>query len=251
MSLFMPSSSRARHPSRTSKGTFRILPLGDSAITIEFGNEIDPLINARAIAFAKTVVDQGWSGIHEVVPTYRLVTIFFDPLQWSSSALTKQLRALPQPRPNETESNGTFHEIPVLYGGEWGLDLEEVAAFAGLTTAQVIALHASISYRVYMLGFSPGFPYLGLVPEQLAMPRFSTPRTKVPPGSVGIADRQTGIYPTASPGGWRLIGRTPIPLYRKTNVNPFLLNPGDHVRFRSIDRHEFDRLSCETRCDDH
>jgi KipI family sensor histidine kinase inhibitor len=230
---------------------FRLLPLGDSAITIEFGNEINPLINARAIAFAKTVVDQGWFGILDVVPTYRSVTIFFDPLQWSSSALTKQLRALPQPRPNETESNGTFHEIPVLYGGEWGPDLEEVAAFAGLTPAQAIELHASTRYRVYMLGFSPGFPYLGLVPEQLAMPRRSTPRTRVQAGSVGIADRQTGIYPTATPGGWRLIGRTPIAIYRKATSNPFLLKPGDLVRFKPIERDEFDRLSRESPYDDH
>ena len=230
---------------------FRLLPLGDSAITIEFGTEINPLINSRAIAFAKTVADQQWHGILDIVPTYRSVTVHFDPFQWDSSVLSKKLRTLPRPMPDEPEKNGTVHEIPVLYGGEWGLDLEEVAAFAGLTTAQVITLHASISYRVYMLGFSPGFPYLGLLPKRLAMPRHTTPRTKVPAGSVGIADRQTGIYPTASPGGWRLIGRTPIPLYRKINVNPFLLNPGDQVRFRSIDRHEFDRLSRETRCDDH
>ena len=225
---------------------FRLLPLGDSAITIEFGDEINPQINARAIAFVKTVVNQGWHGILDVVPTYRSVTVHFDPLQWDSIALAKNLKTLRRPESRHTESNGTLHEIPVLYGGEWGPDLEEVAAFAGLTPAQAIELHASTRYRVYMLGFSPGFPYLGLVPEQLAMPRHSTPRTKVPTGSVGIADRQTGIYPTATPGGWRLIGRTPIPIYRKTSPNPFLLRPGDSVQFKPIDRDEFDRLSRET-----
>jgi len=242
----MSSRTQGRSPRRSSKGIFRVLRLGDSALTIEFGNEIDPLINARAIAFAKAVVDQGWCGILDVVPTYRSVTVVFDPLLWSSSVLAKKLNLLPRPHPNETGSNGILHEIPVVYGEEWGPDLEEVAAFAGLTPAQAIELHASTRYRVYMLGFSPGFPYLGLVPEKLAMPRRSTPRTKVPAGSVGIADRQTGIYPSATPGGWRLIGRTPIPIYRKAGSTPFLLRPGDSVQFKSIDRDEFNRLSRET-----
>ncbi|MDF0672884.1 MAG: 5-oxoprolinase subunit PxpB [Nitrospira sp.] len=245
----MPPSNQAKGRSRTSKGMFRILPLGDSAITIEFGDKIDPLINARTIAFAKIVGDQGWGGILDIVPTYRSVTVFFDPLQWSFPILIKNLRRLPRPSPNETRSNGTIHEIPVLYGGEWGPDLEEVAAFAGLTPAQAIELHASIRYRIYMLGFSPGFPYLGLVPKQLTMPRRSTPRTKVPAGSVGIADRQTGIYPITTPGGWQLIGRTPMPIYCKTNPIPFLLKPGDLVQFRPIDRNEFDRLSREAQHD--
>ncbi len=230
---------------------FRILPLGDSAITIEFGNQIDPLINARAISFGETVADQGWGGILDIVPTYRSVTVFFDPLQWSLPVMTRKLRRLPRPSPNETGSNGTAHEVPVLYGGEWGPDLEEVAAFAGLRPADAIALHTSMPYRVYMLGFSPGFPYLGPIPERLAMPRRSTPRAKVPAGSVGIADRQTGIYPSATPGGWRLIGRTPLVIYRKTGVTPFLLKPGDLVQFRPINRNEFDRLRHETQDDDH
>lgn len=238
----MPASSPSRRANLTSKEIIRILPLGDSAITVEFGNEIDPQINARAIAFAKTVVEQGWNGILDVIPTYRSVTIHFDLLRWDSATLAKRLKALPRPKPGKAELQGILHEIPVLYGGEWGPDLEEVAAFAGLRTAEAIALHASVCYRVYMLGFSPGFPYLGLVPEQLAIPRRSTPRATVPAGSVGIADRQTGIYPTASPGGWQLIGRTPIAVYRKSDTDPFLLKPGDLVRFRPIDRNEFDRL---------
>lgn len=247
----MPPSNQARGRSQTSKDRFRILLLGDSAITIEFGNKIDPLINARTIAFAKTVANQGWGGILDIVPTYRSVTVFYDPLQWSLPGLIKKLRRLPRPGPHESQSNATTYEIPVLYGGEWGPDLEEVAAFAGLRSADTIALHTSMPYRVYMLGFSPGFPYLGPIPERLAMPRRSTPRTKVPAGSVGIADRQTGIYPSATPGGWRLIGRTPIPIYRKTGETPFLLKPGDLVQFKAIDRREFDRLTRETQDDDH
>jgi inhibitor of KinA len=243
----MPSRSYVRRPNHLKKGHFRILPLGDSALTIEFGNKINAEINSRVVAFATMVVDQGWQGIHDVVPTYRSVTIHFDPLQWNSTELTKKLETLPRPTPGQGELQGILHEIPVLYGGEWGPDLDAVASFARLQPAEAIALHTSIPYRVYMLGFSPGFPYLGLVPEQLAMPRHATPRTTVPAGSVGIADRQTGIYPTATPGGWQIIGRTPISLYRKTRTNPFLLKPGDTVRFKPIVRDEFDQLSRETK----
>ena len=242
----MPPANRPTRAHRASCTVFRILPLGDAALTIEFGNEINSEINSRVVAFATTVFDQHWQGIHDIIPTYRSVTVHFDPLQWDSATLAKRLKALPRREPGQTEPPGILHEIPVLYGGEWGQDLEEVATFAGVQAAEAIALHASVLYRVYMLGFSPGFPYLGLVPGQLAMPRRATPRTKVPAGSVGIADRQTGIYPTATPGGWQIIGRTPISLYRKTRTNTFLLKPGDRVRFKPIVRDEFDQLSRET-----
>ena len=242
----MPPTNPPTRAHRASNATFRILPLGDAALTIEFGNEINSEINSRVVAFATTVFDQHWQGIHDIVPTYRSVTVHFDPLQWDSATLTKRLKILPRQEPGQAEPQGIFHEIPVLYGGEWGQDLEEVATFAGLQPAEAIAVHASVLYRVYMLGFSPGFPYLGLVPEQLAMPRRITPRPKVPAGSVGIADRQTGIYPTATHGGWQIIGRTPISMYRKTKTNPFLLKPGDRVRFKPIVRDVFAQLSRET-----
>lgn len=243
----MPPANRPTRAHRASNAIFRILPLGDAALTIEFGNEINSEINSRVVAFATTVFDQHWQGIHDIVPTYRSVTVHFDPLQWDSATLAKRLKTLQRREPGQAEPPGILHEIPVLYGGEWGQDLEEVATFAGVQPAEAIALHASVLYRVYMLGFSPGFPYLGLVPGQLAMPRRATPRAKVPAGSVGIADRQTGIYPTATPGGWQIIGRTPISLYRKTRTNPFLLKPGDTVRFKPIVRDEFDQLSRETK----
>jgi KipI family sensor histidine kinase inhibitor len=239
----VPSRSHTRRSHHPKKESFRILPLGDSALTIEFGNVINSEINSRVVAFAKTVFIQHWQGIHDIVPTYRSVTVHFDPLQWDSATLAKRLKTLPRREPGQADPQGILHEIPVLYGGEWGPDLEAVATFAGLQPDEASALHASIQYRVYMLGFSPGFPYLGLVPERLAMPRRSTPRTTVPAGSVGIADHQTGIYPIATPGGWQLIGRTPIAMYRKGRADPFLLKPGDIVQFNPIDRHEFDRLS--------
>ena len=140
----------------------------------------------------------------------------------------------------------------MLYGGDWGPDLDDVASFAKLSVAEVIRLHASVHYRVYMLGFSPGFPYLGLVPEPIAMPRLPTPRISVPAGSVGIAGTQTGIYPIATPGGWRLIGRTPVALYRRENsATQFLLHPGDLVRFEPIGTQEFERLRRDTHDDAH
>jgi len=223
----------------------RFIPLGDSAITVEFGNAIDSPINTRVVAFADTVAAQDWPGILDVVPTYRSVTVHFDPLRWDSTDLIARLTTVPRLMLRKTASQTSLHTIPVLYGGEWGPDLQDLATFAGLKPADVITLHTSVRYRVYMLGFSPGFPYLGLVPDRLAMPRLSTPRTTVPAGSVGIADRQTGIYPSASPGGWRLIGRTPLSLYRPTSQNPFLLKAGDFVQFKPIEREELECLSRE------
>jgi inhibitor of KinA len=130
-----------------------------------------------------------------------------------------------------------------LYGGEWGPDLDDVAVFAQRSVADTIRLHYSNVYRVYMLGFSPGFPYMGLVPSSIAMPRLATPRSVVPAGSVGIAGCQTGIYPSATPGGWRLIGRTPLSLYKPESSQPFLFTPGDTVEFYPIDADEFARMS--------
>ena len=244
-------ADRSEHPQASPQDTFHLLPLGDSAITIQFGKAIDPRINARVVAFATSIAQQQWKGIVDIVPTYRSITVHFDPLLWDSTELLAQLQPLPRPRLCKTASQGTLHEIPVLYGGEGGPDLEDVAAFAGLKPSEAITLHASVQYRVYMLGFSPGFPYLGLVPERLAMPRLPAPRIKVPAGSIGIADRQTGIYPIATPGGWRLIGRTPLSLYRKTDPNPFPLKAGDLIRFRPIDPDEFNRVSHGEAHDNH
>jgi inhibitor of KinA len=234
-----------------SVSQFRILHLGDAALTVEFGHEIDPTLNARVISFAQTVRAQTWEGVLDVVPTYCSVTIHVDPLCLDLNTLTDRLLNLPHALSQEATSSGTHHTIPVLYGSEWGPDLEEVAAYAKMSGADVIRLHSSVLYRVYMLGFSPGFPYLGSVPKALAIPRLTTPRTRVPAGSVGIADMQTGIYPTATPGGWRLIGRTPIDLYRPSRTTTFLLSPGDMVRFVPITAQEFDRLLRERDADTH
>jgi inhibitor of KinA len=227
---------------------FRFLPVGDAALMVEFGHAIDPDLNARVITFAETVRAQRWDGILDIVPTYCSVTIHVDPLSLDVGTLTSRLQQLSYHGPHERPS-GAHHMIPVLYGGECGPDLEDVAAFARLSVAEAIRLHGSALYRVYMLGFSPGFPYLGSVPHPLAMPRLATPRTTVPGGSVGIAGSQTGIYPTSTPGGWRLIGRTPLALYRPNSSTPFLLSPGDMVRFESIGQEEFERLRRDPHAD--
>ncbi len=220
---------------------FAVLPLGDAAVTVEFGREISPDLNRRVLSFAHAMRLQQWEGVLDVVPAYASVTVHVDPLQLPISTLRERLREL-RFDVSVTDA-GRRHRIPVLYGGDWGPDLPDVAAFAQRSLAETIRLHHANPYRVYMLGFSPGFPYMGLVSPSLAMPRLATPRTIVPAGSVGIAESQTGIYPTATPGGWRIIGRTPVSLYQPQASQPFLFAPGDTVEFYPIDADEFGRVS--------
>jgi KipI family sensor histidine kinase inhibitor len=224
----------------------RLLPVGDAAVTVEFGDAIDPAINDRVLAFTRAVdelIRDDRRGIIEVVPTFRSATVYFDPLTTEAETVAGRLRALADALPSGRAGQSKTVEVPVVYGGEFGPDLGEVAAYAGLSVEEIARLHASVAYRCYMLGFSPGFPYLGLVPEAIAMPRLAEPRVSVPPGSVGIAGSQTGLYPLESPGGWRLIGRTPLRLYDPDRAHPFLIEAGDTVRFVPISRAEFDRLS--------
>ncbi len=220
----------------------RIVPLSESALTVEFGETIAPHTNDLVLAFAAAVEQADIPGFREVVPTYRSATIYFNPLLADSSTMTERLRALMTNARTAPPRLPVTHTIPVWYGGEAGPDLSVVAARAGLTPEQVGPLHASVVYRVYMLGFSPGFPYLGAVPDRIATPRLPTPRNHVAAGSVGIAGAQTGIYPHASPGGWRIIGRTPVVLFSLTRSAPFLLAPGDRVQFVPIEETEFHHL---------
>jgi KipI family sensor histidine kinase inhibitor len=220
----------------------RILPLGDAGVLIEFGDSIDPAVNDRVVSFTRAVERSRIPGVLEVVPAYRSAAVYVEPVETDLASLKEAFMTLAVNLPMEPVGQRRTVTIPVLYGGEAGPDLPALAESAGLSIKQVIALHASVEYRVFMLGFSPGFPYLGMVPDAIAAPRLPEPRINVPAGSVGVAGRQTGIYPQASPGGWRLIGRTPLTLYDPARIRPFLLEPGDLVRFVSIDREEFDRL---------
>src|SRR5262249_11889101 len=188
---------------------YRIVPAGDSALIVEFEERIDPAVNARTIACAEAIQAVNIPGVRDVVPTYRSVAIYFDPLRTDSDALVERITHEAEHAAAPAASAAPPLSIPVCYGAELGPDLPAVAAFARLTEDEVIRLHSGTTYRVFMLGFVPGFAYLGLVDERIAVPRHSTPRVRVPLGSVGIAGVQTGIYPAETPGRWPLIRPTP------------------------------------------
>lgn len=238
----------------------KLLPLGDSAVTVQLGETICRQTHDRVRQLAEHLERHRFPGMIEYVPAFLSVTVYFDPFEalaglgnltptdpadppvnanpialvagWLGDQLAK-LEDAAQNTPRVTE-------IPVCYGGELGPDLPEVAAAHGLSEQEVIEIHASADYLVYMLGFAPGFAYLGGLPQRIATPRRQTPRLSIPAGTVGIAGDQTGVYPIATPGGWQLIGKTPEPLFLPDATPPTLLRAGDIVRFRPISREEFD-----------
>jgi inhibitor of KinA len=219
---------------------YRIVPAGDSAMIVEFEERIDPAVNARTIAFAEAVQAANVAGVRDVVPTYRSTAIYFDPLRTDGVSLMACIeREAARPvRPPAAAPAPV--RIPVCYGGELGPDLAGVAAFANADADEVVRLHTAATYRVFMVGFVPGFAYLGVVDSRIAMARRATPRVRVAPGSVGIAGVQTGVYPAETPGGWQLIGRTPLKPFDPNRANPFLMKAGDAVQFYSIARREYD-----------
>ena len=208
----------------------RIFPLDDSAATIEFGNEISLDLNMRAIGLAQSLTDLPFKGLIEAVPAYASVTVFYDrSTRFEFLKHELEQRAGSITTSEDTEPN--LVEIPIMISAETASDLSRVAEFAGLTADETLGRFLSQTYRVFMLGFLPGFAYMGEVDERIAAPRLETPRTKVPKGSVGIAGKQTGIYPLESPGGWNIIGRTDLEMFDPTSDEPCLLKPGDEVRF--------------------
>ena len=202
---------------------------GDSALVYELEARIDPAVNARAIAVADAVRRLALPGVRDVVSTYRSVAVFFDPLQTRLEAITGAIDQAASQRGFELPTRTV--DVPVVYGGEHGPDLPDVAVQRGLSEAEIVRLHAERLYRVFMLGFVPGFAYMGIIDQRIEMPRRATPRMRVPAGSVAIAGRQTGIYPQESPGGWQLIGRTRIRPFDADRTPAFLITAGDHVRF--------------------
>jgi len=226
---------------------YSILPLNESAVVVSFGNVIDSSINQKVISLHQSLQHRSFRGFVESVPAYSSVAVFYNTIEVMSSKgfksafgfvkefLEDVLVRLPQV---EKANERRTVEIPVLYTGE---DLVFVAEFHQLTPDEVIAIHVSKTYRVFMIGFLPGFPYLGTVDEKIATPRKSSPRTSVPAGSVGIAGFQTGIYPQSSPGGWQLIGKTPNKIFEKQKAMPCLFKPGDRVQFYAIDQNEFEK----------
>jgi KipI family sensor histidine kinase inhibitor len=223
----------------------RLLPAGDSAIVVEFGDGIDARTNARVRLLQRALEAGAPAGIVETVPTYRSLMVHYDPMVLTREALDHVIITTSGRLPEEIREMARTVEIPVKYGGEAGPDLADVAAAAGVDEQAVVELHAGGDYVVFMLGFMPGFPYLGGLPSDIATPRLASPRVAVPAGSVGIAGAQTGIYPTESPGGWRLIGRTPVRLFDPRRSPPALLEAGDHVRFVSVGQAHYDAIARE------
>ncbi len=207
----------------------QIRDAGDSALLLELETVIDPAVNARAIGIAAAIAAERLAGVRDVIPTYRSVAVHFDPLIADVEMIRSSLRRAADTAPGAQQ--GSLVEIPVAYGGENGPDLQDVAAFANVSPQTVIERHCAPEYRVFMLGFLPGFAYMGTVDESIAAPRKATPRTRIPAGSVGIAGRQTGIYPRQSPGGWQLIGRTAMSVFDPAREPASLFAPGDRVKF--------------------
>jgi len=218
----------------------RVVPAGDSAILIELGSEVDPEISSMVFALTDLIKDAGLNSDLEVLPTYRSVLVYYDPLVCSYAEMFDAVNGAVEGlvEPINVNSSLKIVEIPVVYGGDDGPDLHFVADHAEITEDAVIELHSRTDYRVYMLGFSPGFPYLGGLDERIATPRLQTPRVLVPAGSVGIAESQTGVYPNAGPGGWRIIGRTSVTLFDVNSSTPSLITPATKVRFIPVDQHD-------------
>ena len=207
-------------------------PLGDSAILIQLGDAIDPTLNARVHALS--VLLQTIPAITETVPAYCTVLVHYDPLATTYNQIKNLIEEKISLLDESTHRPSRRLEIPVLYGNASGPDLEPAAATLALSPSELIRLHSEREYTVYMMGFTPGFPYMGILDERLTLPRLSTPRTRVPAGSVAIAGSQTGIYPVDSPGGWHILGHTPLKLFDPLSENPFLFAPGDMVKFIPI-----------------
>jgi KipI family sensor histidine kinase inhibitor len=221
----------------------RLLALGDGALTLEFGDRIDPALNARVMATRDALAALQLEGISDVVPTYRSLTVHFDPLRLDREVLTGCLLDAAQATAQQSALT-TRWLIPVVFGEEFGPDLAEVARATGRSEAAVIEALCTIELRVFLIGFLPGFPYLGELPEWLRLPRRTTPRTAVPANSLAIAGAQAAVYPWASPGGWHLLGRTPVRLFDLEDPGqPALLAPGDTVVFKAVVREEFQRLA--------
>jgi KipI family sensor histidine kinase inhibitor len=207
------------------------LTAGDRAIVVEYGDVIDEATNLRVRRLAAALSVRSDPGIVEIVPTYRSLMVHYDPLRLSRAHVEAIVLDAEQHLADVTLPRPRVIDIPTVYGGDYGPDLDDVAAWAGMPKDEVVAIHCGREYLVYMMGFMAGFPYLGGLSPRIAMPRLPSPRARVPTGSVGIAQEQTGIYPTETPGGWRLIGWTPVRIFDATHDPPVLFEAGDYIRF--------------------
>jgi KipI family sensor histidine kinase inhibitor len=220
---------------------FRILPAADSALVIEFGSAIDRKISDRVLALAETLTRAALPGATEIVATFRSLCVNYDSLLTTGVELEAAIRALVKGSGASSQARRLW-EIPVCYDSECAPDIEEVGKAVGLSGAEVAALHAGTQYHVYMIGFVPGYPYMGDLPVKLRLPRRLDPRTRVPPGSLAIATSMTAVYPYESPGGWHLIGTSPVRFFDPQSTKGALLGPGDAVKFRPVVAEEFSRI---------
>jgi KipI family sensor histidine kinase inhibitor len=220
----------------------RILTAGDSSLLVEFGHEISPEINRKISSTVQLMKEQHIEGIVDVIPTYCSLLVNYDPLVIDYKDMKKRLEALVKVDVKSGEGKKTIVEIPVCYGGEYGPDIANIAEHAGLTEEEVIKIHSSKDYLIYMLGFLPGFTYLGGLDERIHTPRLASPRIKIRAGSVGIGGSQTGIYPLDSPGGWQLMGMTPVKTYDPNREVPILVEAGQYIRFIPVDEAEYLRI---------
>ena len=217
----------------------RLLPAGDQAILIEFGAEINPTMNRLVHACTQKAKKNMIPGIRELIPAYCTILVYYDPFILSFSDTISWIREMISRGVSVPESPATVKEVPVVYGGEYGPDISFVAEHNRISVPEVIRYHTKGNYLVYLLSFSPGFAAMGIVPKEIQAPRLPSPRIKVPAGSVGIGGLQTGVYPVESPGGWRLIGRSPLRLFDLDKNPPTYLQAGDYVHFYPISEEEF------------
>ena len=215
--------------------------MGDRALLVELGDGISPLINKKVRELFLAIERYEIEGVMELVPAYRSLLITYDPLKITLTGLKKSINHIKETMDRTQIPEPRTFKVPVVYGGEYGPDLQWVARYHQITPEEVIRLHTASAYQVYMIGFTPGFAYMGELPNTIATPRKETPRTSVPRGSVGIAQSQTGVYPTESPGGWQIIGRTPLRLFDPAKWPPTPLEMGDLVKFFPIKEEEMER----------
>lgn len=220
----------------------RYLISGDKGLVVEFGNIISEAVNKKVRNLYLAIQKVQIKGINEMIPTYRSLLIHYNPIEIELDNLIERLMEIENTLDSIDLPKPRIIEIPTIYGGEFGEDLNFVSEHNGISVDEVIKIHSSVDYLIYMLGFTPGFPYLGGMSEKIETPRLKVPRTKIPAGSVGIAGKQTGIYPIESPGGWQLIGKTPIKLYDPKSQIPIILQAGDYIRFIPILKEEYDNI---------
>jgi KipI family sensor histidine kinase inhibitor len=227
------------------KPLFRIA--GDRGLLVEYGDVIDPDVNNKVRSMAIIMEKESSKSVIETIPTYRSLLIIYDPAVTNPTKLEKEILALEERISQIKIPPPDTVEIPVCYGGEFGPDIQFVADHNSITKDDVIRIHSGAEYQIYMIGFTPGFPFLGGLPKELHTPRLETPRSFVPERSVGIANNQTGIYPLASPGGWQLIGKTPLRLFAPEHSNPFIYKVGDRIKFKPISAEDYYSLAGEVK----